>query len=353
MTVGSISVGTTQQGRKFNMSFNKQARRPGAFKPRTAAVTALSAAFIAIALPAAASEYRFNYVMHSNTGQPFWGAVNRGMQDACKQLNVDCQMLFLDKDGDIAQEKTNLDASIAQHVDGIVTTIINDDVMDESVADAIKQGIPVIAANVDDSKHGAGNARLSFIGQDLEQAGYDLAAEMAKSFPDDDVQVVVNGVDLAQAWAAQRTHGIERFLQDYKKIHKGNVTWEVIEATYDTPTEQSRISAYAQSNPNLTAVIDVANAFPAALAMQDLGYAAGKVKVGGFDLVPPVMDAIKSGYQQVAVDQQPYLQGYLPIVQLFMMKKYNLGPWDVNTGKAMVTKDNIDAIEALSKEGIR
>src|SRR5258708_29252872 len=57
----------------------------------------------AIALPAAAAEYRFNYVMHSNTGQPFWGAVNRGMKDACANLKVDCQMLFLDKDGDFQQ----------------------------------------------------------------------------------------------------------------------------------------------------------------------------------------------------------------------------------------------------------
>jgi simple sugar transport system substrate-binding protein len=320
-----------------------------AFASKVAVAALLGWAMLA---SARAAEYRFNYVMHSNTGQPFWGAVNRGMQDACKQLNVDCQMVFLDKDGDIAQEKANFDASVAQKVDGIVTTIINDDMMRDSVADALKAGIPVVAANVDDSRS-KGDARLSFIGQELEQAGYDLAAEMAKSFPSGDVHVLVNAVDLSQAWASQRAHGIQRFLNDYKGTHKGKVTWEVIEATYDTPTEQSRVSAYAQSHPELTAVVDVANAFPAALAMQDLGYKPGQVKVGGFDLVPAVIDAIKSGYQQVAVDQQPYLQGYLPIVQLYMINKFKLGPWDVNTGKAMITAANVDAVAKLSKEGIR
>jgi simple sugar transport system substrate-binding protein len=302
----------------------------------------------------AAGEFRFNYVMHSNTGQPFWGAVNRGMQDACKQLNVDCQMLFLDKDGDANQELSNFQASVAQHVDGIVTTIINDDLLNAAVKDAIDHQIPVIAANVDHSRHGAGNARLSFIGQDLEQAGYDLTAEVSKSFPAGDVHVLINAVDLAQGWALQRTNGVERFLKDYRAREKNRkVTWEKIEATYDTATEESRVAAYAQAHKNLTAVIDVANAFPIALAMKDLGYKPGQVQVAGFDLVPPVIEAIKSGYQQVAVDQQPYLQGYLPIVQLYMIRKYKLGPWDVNTGKAMVTKENIDAVAALSKKGIR
>lgn len=316
---------------------------------------ALLAGAVAVAANAAGAEdYRFNFVMHSNTGQPFWGAVNRGMQDACAQLQVDCQMLFLDKDGDAAQVKANFDASVAQQVDGIVTTIINDDLLDDSVQSAIDAGILVIAANVDDSLGGKGNARLSFIGQDLEQAGYDLAAEIAKNFPEGDIHVLVNGVDLAQAWAAQRTRGIERFMADFKEANPDrNVTWEVIEATYDTPTEQSRVSAYVQSRPETTAVLDVANGFPIALALQDLGLEPGQVLAGGFDLLPPVVDAIKSGYLQVTVDQQPYLQGYLPIVQLYMMKKYQLGAWDVNTGTGMVTAANIAEIEALSKEGLR
>lgn len=318
-------------------------------------VSATLAGALTLAASAAfAQEYRFNFVMHSNTGQPFWGAVNRGMQDACELLDVDCQMLFLDKDGDIAQVLSNFEASIAQQVDGIVTTIINDDLLDDAIERAIDAGIPVIAANVDDSEGRNGSARLSFIGQDLEQAGYDLAAEVSTRFPDGDVHVLVNGVDLAQAWAAQRTRGIERFLEDYKAANPDrNVTWEVIEATYDTPVQQSRVSAYAQAHPELTAVLDVANGFPIALAFQELGYEPDQVLAGGFDLIPPVIDALRSGYLHVTVDQQPYLQGYLSIQQLYLMKRFDLGPWDVNTGKGMVTPQNVDAVAALSEAGIR
>jgi len=96
----------------------------------------------------------------------------------------------------------------------------------------------------------------------------------------------------------------------------------------------------------------VANGFPIAQGLKDIDYKPGQVYVG-FDLIPPVIDAIKSGYLQVTVDQQPYLQGYLPIVQLYMMKKYNLGPWDVNTGKGMVTASVIDTIAQLSQDGVR
>ena len=66
--------------------------------------------------------------------------------------------------------------------------------------------------------------------------------------------------------------------------------------------------------------------------------------MGGFDLVPILMDEMKKGYVHLTVDQQPYLQGYLPIMQLYFMKKFGLSAWDVNTGKALITPTDVDSV---------
>jgi simple sugar transport system substrate-binding protein len=89
------------------------------------------------------------------------------------------------------------------------------------------------------------------------------------------------------------------------------------------------------------------------VSLRDLGKKPGEVLLACFDLVPVVMEEMKSGYVQLTIDQQPFLQGYIPIHQLHMMNKYKLGAWDANTGKALVTPDQVDDLMKLSQEGVR
>ena len=96
---------------------------------------------------AAKAEYKFNFVMHSDTNNAFWAAVHKGFKDACAQINADCQMLTLSGDGDQQEQLQNLESSIAQGVDGIVTTITNPTIFDAAVDEALAAGIPVITAN--------------------------------------------------------------------------------------------------------------------------------------------------------------------------------------------------------------
>ena len=90
-----------------------------------------------------------------------------------------------------------------------------------------------------------------------------------------------------------------------------------------------------------------------ASALKDRGVAPGKIIIGGFDLIPDVLAQMKAGYIQFHVDQQPYLQGYVPAMQAPLIKKYKMAAFDVNTGSAVVGKDQVDAIEQLSKNGYR
>jgi simple sugar transport system substrate-binding protein len=311
------------------------------------------AASVAVGQAALAQgQERYTYLHHSVPTNVFWQAVKKGMDDACAQVQADCQMVFLQQDGNFQEQLNNIEAAIAQKPDGLIVTFAGGKIFDEAIERAQGEGIPVLASNVD---HPEGTHRLSFTGQNLEQAGYDLAAGLAPQFPKDGpVHVLIGISGPGQVWAESRGAGIARFMDDYKKANPGReVTYEKIDSGLDLSVTGQRVAAYVQSKPT-TAYFDVGYwAAGAAVSLRDLGKKPGEVLLACFDLVPVVMDEMKTGYIQLTIDQQPYLQGYVPIHQLHTMVKYKLGAYDVNTGKALVTPDQVDALIKLSQEGVR
>ena len=194
-------------------------------------------ASVALFATSAKAEYKFNFVMHSDTNNAFWAAVHKGFKDACAQIDADCQMLTLTGDGDQQEQLQNFESSIAQGVDGIVTTITNPTLFDAAVDEALAAGIPVITANTDDPEGAAGSNRLAYVGQDLEAAGYELTAKLSEMFPDGDVHVLIGVADMNQSWAYTRGNGIARFMDDYKAANPDrNVTYEKIESGLDLST---------------------------------------------------------------------------------------------------------------------
>jgi simple sugar transport system substrate-binding protein len=313
---------------------------------------------VAAAVPAHAQDetLTINYIMHSSTANTFWAAVNQGFMDACEQIQADCQMLVLRNDGDLQEQLTNFNASVAQGVDGIITTLVDDTIFDDAVQAALDAGIPVLAANVDDTEGAAGNPRLSFVGQDLEVAGYELAKALSEHFPaEGPIHVVIGVADFSQSWATQRGNGVARFMEEYIAANPDReITYEKIESGLDLSVVGSRVAAYVQSRPETTAYFDVGYWHAgAAAALRDIGVGPGEVLLAGFDLVPVVLDEMEAGYIQLTVDQQPYLQGFLPVMQLYLMKKYGLSAWDVNTGKALITPADVPTVREFADAGVR
>ena len=304
---------------------------------------------------AAKAEYKFNFVMHSDTNNAFWAAVHKGFKDACAQINADCQMLTLSGDGDQEEQLQNLESSIAQGVDGIVTTITNPTIFDAAVDEALAAGIPVITANTDDPEGAAGSNRLAYVGQDLEAAGYELAATLSQQFPDGPVHVLIGVADMNQSWAYTRANGIARFMEDYKAANPDRkVTYEKIESGMDLSTVGNRVASYVQTNPNTTAYFDVGFwEAGAAQGIRNLGYAPGQMLLAGFDLVDVVFEEMEKGYVQLTVDQQPYYQGYMSVHQLYLMNKYGLSALDINTGKAMIGPDDVAQIRSFKGMSVR
>jgi len=303
----------------------------------------------------AKAEYKFNFVMHSDTNNAFWAAVHKGFKDACAQVDADCQMLTLSGDGDQQEQLQNLESSIAQGVDGIVTTITNPTIFDAAVDEALAAGIPVITANTDDPEGAAGSNRLAYIGQDLEKAGYELASALSKQFPAGDIHVLIGVADMNQSWAYTRGNGIARFMEDYKAANTDrNVTYEKIESGMDLSTVGNRVAAYVQTNPNTTAYFDVGFwEAGAAQGIRNLGYAPGQMLLAGFDLVDVVFEEMEKGYVQLTVDQQPYYQGYMAVHQLYLMNKYGLSALDIDTGKAMIGPEDVAQIRSFKGMSVR
>ena len=300
----------------------------------------------------AQDQAQYTYLHHATPTNVFWQAVKLGMDEACAQIDADCQMVFLQQDGNFQEQLNNLEAAIAQQPDGIINTFAGGNVFDEAIDRAMAAGIPVLASNVD---HPDGTHRLSFTGQDLEQAGYDLAAGLAPQFPEEGpIHVLIGISGPGQVWAESRGAGIARFMEDYITANPDReITYEKIDSGLDLAVTGQRVAAYVQTTPT-TAYFDVGYwAAGAAVSLRDLGKEPGEVLLACFDLVPVVLDEMKSGYIQLTIDQQPFLQGYVPIHQLHMMNKYQLGAYDVNTGKALVRPDQVEALLELSAQGIR
>ncbi len=304
--------------------------------------------------PAVSQEYRFTILTQTGIDNTFWQTIKRGMDDACETFNVDCQLLFTQENGNLQMHLQNLETTIAQGVDGIGTVIVEDNLYDEAIQRAVAGGIPVVTLNVDDTEGADGNARLAFIGQDLFQAGYEVAkgllADMDKSKPQ---HVLLGLARPGESWAEDRIGGARKYLDE--AIADGwNLTHETIDSANDLAVTGQRICQYMQGNPSTTAVIGAGFWFSGAgECLRDLGIAPDTIRMGGFDLVPILLDEMKKGYVHLTVDQQPYLQGFLPIQQLYFINKFGLSAFDANTGKALVRLKDVEAVERFVEMGVR
>ena len=319
------------------------------------------AAGLAVALAggvaiAADAPLKIIYVSHADSGNAFWLTVKKGMDDACALIKADCQMLYDSKAGDIQSQVANFQSAMAQSPDLIITSIPDDHALNAVIKEAINSGIPVIASNVDHTQGAKGNARLAFVGQDFELAGRAIGDAVATKFPSSGPIHVLVGVNApADNWSRTRANGVKHALADWAAAHPDRqVKVDEIDAELDYGTTGDRFGSFLTGAPDLTAYIDTGFwDVGVAAALKDRGVPPGKIIVGGFDLVPDVLAQMKAGYIQFHVDQQPYLQGYVPALQAPLIKKYKMSAFDVNTGRAVVGKDQVDAIEQLSKDGYR
>ena len=308
-----------------------------------------------IAVPAAAAPLKIVMAIHGSTANEFWQPVKKGFEDACAKIQADCQLLFTNTNMSVQEELANVDAALATNPDALILTIPDNNAFTKVVADARAKGVIVIAVNNDDVTPGH-NARQSYIGPAFLASGMALTKYLSTKFPPDGPINVLVGVNVPGAnWSEQRAAGVVKALEDYKTANPGRqVTITKMDVGADPATTSDRVGAYLNAHPETTAYIETGS-LDVAVAhwLKDRGIAPGKVIVGGFDVESDVLQEMKAGYIQAHADQQPYMQGFMPVMEVYLAKTVGLAPSDIDTGNGIVLPSQADSIAAMAAKGLR
>jgi len=280
-------------------------------------------------------------VTHAGQGDTFWDIVRKGAQTAADKDNV---KLVYSNDPNAANQANLVQNAIDQKVDGIAVTLAKPDAMKDVIAKAEKAGIPVVGLNsgMDVWKE---QGLLSFFGQDETVSGEAFGKKLNETGAKHAVCVIHE----------QGNVSLEARCAGVKKTFKGKTENLYVNGT-DMPSVKSTITAKLKQDSSIDEVVTLGA--PIALtSVQSVDDASSKAKVATFDLNKELTDAIKAGDIEFAVDQQPYLQGYLAVDSLWLYKNNGNysggGEAPVLTGPAFVDKDNVDTIAKFAAKGTR
>ncbi|HEX8858003.1 MAG TPA: sugar ABC transporter substrate-binding protein [Actinomycetes bacterium] len=279
-------------------------------------------------------------VTHGAPSDTFWDIIRKGASAAAAKDNV---TLKYSSDPDSGKQATLIQSAIDSKVDGIAVTLPDPPAIAPAVKKAIAAGIPVVAFNAGIGQYQESGA-MSYFGSDESLAGQTAG----KRASDDGYKHVLCVIQFqGQVQLEARCDGVKStFSGKWDKIYvNGN----------DRPAEQSTIAAKLKQDSSIDFVITLGapDALAAMNAVKDSG---SKAKVGTFDFNPQIPPKIQSGELQWAIDQQPYLQGYLSVDSLWLYKTNGNvlgGGKPTLTGPFVVDKSNIGVVGKFAASGTR
>ncbi|MEV7980332.1 sugar ABC transporter substrate-binding protein [Streptomyces sp. NPDC086519] len=280
-------------------------------------------------------------VTHQSPGDTFWDIVRKGAQAAADKDNI---KLVYSADPNAGNQANLVQNAIDQKVDGIAVTLAKPDAMKDVVGKANAAKIPIVGLNSglsDWKKLGL----LEFFGQDETVAGEALGNRLNSEGAKKVVCVIQ---EQGNVGLTQRCDGV-------KKTFSGTTETLYVDGTSPTAVK-STITAKLTQDKAIDHVVTL-GAPIALIAVQSVSDAGSKAKVATFDLNKDLTTAIGKGTIEFAVDQQPYLQGYLAIDSLWLYKNNGNymggGEQPVLTGPAFVDKSNVDKVAAFAAKGTR
>ncbi len=290
--------------------------------------------------PAPDDAVRIAVVTHGPASSKFWAIIRNGVDAAARRLDV---LVDYQSPDEYALDDMSrlIDEAVATKPDGLVVSIPEIG-LEPAIQRAVRAGIPVVSIN-----SGSGEFRsfgvLAHVGQEEFRAGRAAGQRLARAGVERAIcinqQIGNTGLDLRCAGmteAIEQSGGSARVLA-------------ITDDAPDTPARIARAVASDKAQGVLTTNSLGGLAAADALAGQD-------VKIGTFDLGPDVLKAVQAGRIGFAVDQQPYLQGYLPIEMLALRARYGIFPSQgdvVATGPNFVTRGDAAQALELSERSIR
>jgi simple sugar transport system substrate-binding protein len=295
----------------------------------------------------AGERLRFIYVSSNPSSAPIGAIINNAFEDAGEQLDVDVEyrtparLTFSP-----TEVKRLLENAIAAKPDGLVVSDYQPDALNATIKSATDQGIPVVLSST-----GAGQVEqvgaLTYVGNDEVAAGRLGGEELSKAGARHALLISIPpGLPI-----------VDERVEGFKDGFDGKVTVLAVRDFSDITGTTNAILATLQKDPSIDGVFDVGSALtPAELAArQQLGARADEMKWAVLDIGPQELQSVKDGRLEFALDQQPYLQGYLPVLFLKQYKELGLRPVGVQvpTGPAVVTEDNVDQVLELAGDKLR
>jgi simple sugar transport system substrate-binding protein len=305
-----------------------------------------SVAMIGTASAQDGDQLRFVVVTHGQAADPFWSVVQKGTDQASQDLGVTVEYQAPSTYDMVAMSQL-IDAAVASEPDGLVVSIPDADALSPSITAAVEAGIPVISIN-----SGADVAPDLGILTHVGQTEYDAGLGGGQRMGEEGVTTAICLIhEAGNAGLEERCRGFTEGLAE------SGGTVEQLVVDLNNPTEaQQRVEAALTSNPDINGIMALGptGAQPALMAIQSAGV-SDTVKLATFDLSPEVLQGIQDGTVLFAIDQQQYMQGYLPIVLLTLYARNgNMVANDVvMTGPGFVDSTNVDQVIELVEQGTR
>jgi simple sugar transport system substrate-binding protein len=281
-------------------------------------------------------------VITHGEGDSFWAVVKKGAEAAGKDLGVTVR--YSESNNNPEEQAQLIEAAITEEVDGIAVSAPDPDAITDPVKSAVDAGIPVITIN-SGAEESAEMGAITHVGQTETIAGEGAGAQLKEAGATKIICIIHE----------QGNIGLNQRCDGAKKGFGGEVENLQVAGVSDVSTTLTEIQSKLESDDSIDGVLAL-NPDIAVAARDAVAGAGSEAKVATFDLSGDVIKAIQADEILFAVDQQQYLQGYLPVVFL-TLNKTNLntvgGGLPVLTGPGFVTKDNAAEIEKLAEAGTR
>jgi simple sugar transport system substrate-binding protein len=293
------------------------------------------------------AELRVIVVSHGQSSDPFWSVVANGVADAAEDLGVRVEYQS-PVSFDMVRMSQMIDAAVASRPSGLIVSVPDPDALGGSIRQARASGIPVLSIN-SGAESWEKLGLLAHIGQTEYEAGYAGGERLAAASAH---RVLCVHHEVGNLALDERCDGAREALQAV-----GGALNVLAVNLADPEDAQQRVANALRTNPTIDGVLTLgpAGAVPVLAALRSTGR-AGEIRFGTFDLEPGVLSAIDTGEILFAIDQQPYLQGYLGVIVLVKFLETGVLPGGgqiIRTGPGLVTRENAAEVIRHTHRGVR
>ncbi|HET9147064.1 MAG TPA: sugar ABC transporter substrate-binding protein [Acetobacteraceae bacterium] len=281
-------------------------------------------------------KWRFVFVNHVTTN-PFFVPTQYGIHDACELLG--CTYAWTgSQTSNVGHMVNAMDAAIASKADAIAVPMVDPTAFNAPTEKALNAGIAVFSYNAD-APASSNNKRLAYIGQDLFLSGYQMGERIVKLVGQGEVALFI--ATPGQLNIQPRIDGAAAAI----KKTGSKIKYQEIATGPTVNEELSKIKAFYLGHQHIKGMfaVDAGSTQGVGEVMQQYNLQKKGVHAGGFDLLPKTLQLINDGHLDFTIDQQPYLQGFYTVMEMFMFMASGglVGPADINTGLKFITKKTV------------